>query len=73
VTDQRVYWTSILVRVSPDFTLNGTVNGDDVTVFNIFYEPGVGDQSWWYGDADYDGDVDNDDATLLNMFYGQSV
>jgi hypothetical protein len=72
---QAVDATSILIRytVTPDFTLNGTVNNDDVTVFNAYYQPGMGDQFWSWGDADYDGDVDNDDATLLNSFFNQSV
>jgi len=55
-----------------DFTLDGDVDLDDLTILGTHYGS-TGGETWATGDLDGDGDVDLDDLTILGSHYGQSM
>ena len=69
--------STILVKFTylGDVNLDGCVDDNDVTFFNLFYDGGAVDTHYWNeGDIfGYDGRVDDNDVTILNLTYGLGV
>jgi hypothetical protein len=70
---QSVDSSAILIRYTAtgDTDLDGDVDDDDVTVFNVFYEPGASKPHWVWGDLNFDGVIDDEDATLFGVMLGE--
>ena len=69
--------STILVKFTynGDVNLDGCVDDNDVTFFNLFYDGGAVDTHYWHeGDIfGYDGRVDDNDVTILNLTYGLGI
>lgn len=56
-----------------DANLSGTVDSDDVSLFDTGFTSGGALNTWYYGDFDHDGDVDAEDVSLLDAgFFGSN-
>ena len=66
--------SSVLVKFTyaGDMNLDGCVDDNDVTFFNLFYDGGITTSHYWNeGDIfGYDGRIDDNDVTILNLTYG---
>jgi len=69
--------STILVKFtySGDLNLDGCVDDNDVTFFNLFYDGGITTSHYWNeGDIfGYDGRVDDNDVTILGLTYGLGI
>jgi hypothetical protein len=69
--------STILVKFTynGDLDLNGCVDDNDVTFFNLYYDGGeTGGHYWHQGDIFlYDGYIDDNDVTILGLTYGMGI
>ncbi|MCX5672094.1 MAG: PEP-CTERM sorting domain-containing protein [Planctomycetota bacterium] len=69
--------STILVKFTynGDLNLDGCVDDNDVTFFNLFYDGGITTSHYWNeGDLfGYDGRVDDNDVTILGLTYGLGI
>ena len=69
--------STILVKFTynGDLNLDGCVDDNDVTFFNLFYDGGLTTSHYWNeGDIfGYDGRVDDNDVTILGLTYGLGI
>ena len=69
--------STILVKFTynGDLNLDGRVDDNDVTFFNLFYDGGITTSHYWNeGDIfGYDGRVDDNDVTILGLTYGSGI
>ena len=69
--------STILVKFTynGDLNLDGRVDDNDVTFFNLFYDGGITASHYWNeGDIfGYDGRVDDNDVTILGLTYGLGI
>jgi hypothetical protein len=69
--------STILVKFTynGDVNLDGCVDDNDVTFFNLFYDGGITTSHYWNeGDIfGYDGRVDDNDVTILGLTYGLGI
>ena len=69
--------STILVKFTynGDLNLDGRVDDNDVTFFNLFYDGGITTSHYWNeGDIfGYDGRVDDNDVTILGLTYGLGI
>jgi len=69
--------STILVKFTylGDLNLDGCVDDNDVTFFNLFYDGGIATSHYWNeGDIfGYDGRIDDNDVTILGLTYGLGI
>ena len=69
--------STILVKYTylGDMNLDGCVDDNDITFFNLFYDGGAVDTHYWNeGDIfGYDGRIDDNDVTILGLTYGLGI
>jgi autotransporter-associated beta strand protein len=74
---QPVDSSTILMKFTynGDLNLDGCVDDNDVTFFNLFYDGGITTSHYWNeGDIfGYDGRVDDNDVTILGLTYGFGI
>jgi hypothetical protein len=57
-----------------DLALEGAVNDDAATIFNMTFDGGASTgNTWSYGDTNGDGLIDDTDATVFNMLFGNGL
>jgi hypothetical protein len=69
--------STVLVKFTylGDLNLDGCVDDNDVTFFNLFYDGGITTGHYWNeGDIfGYDGRIDDNDVTILGLTYGLGI